>query len=114
MLFYFKSFKDYNVILKVIVPNYVPVLLRTVKERVIHYFSTRRNWLLFASSESKILSITNCTNKGSEKVQFFSLNVFDQEKFNFKTLNFLWDNPVCWINVSEPGSEAYYLMMETS
>ena len=32
MLFHVKSFKDCNVILQVIVTNYVPMLLRTVKK----------------------------------------------------------------------------------
>ena len=35
-----------------------------------------------------ILSITNYTNKVSEKVQYSNLNILDQEVFNFKTLNF--------------------------
>ena len=40
MLFYVKIFKDCNVILKVIVTNYVPMLLRIVKShKAINYLS---------------------------------------------------------------------------
>ena len=40
MLFHVKIFKDCNVILQVIVTNYVPMLLRTVKSYTINYLST--------------------------------------------------------------------------
>ena len=41
-----------------------------------------------------ILSITNYTNKVSEKVQHSNLNILDQEMFNFKTLKPFLGHPV--------------------
>ena len=67
MLFHVKSFQDCNVILKVIVTNYVPMLLRTVENIKELFFNSPQTAYYLLELNQNTLKYYY-TNKVSEKV----------------------------------------------
>ena len=80
MLFHVKSFRDYNIMLKVIVTNYVPMLLKIVRKHKITIFQSpppgiayylldlNRNTLRYFN---KILIFSNTLTRFQKKSSFF-------------------------------------------